>query len=106
MASLLLIAEVASSQWDFAAFAAVLLGLLVWFFKTVFGRLVSVITNNNQVISNNTAAIESLRADGVATRAEVKAVRTVVEDVRDRLLARPCLRDEAFTPPGRKEKSP
>ena len=70
-------------QGGFAVFALLLLGVNVWLVK----QLLRVLRDNSQVIAGNTRALES-----VATIAS--DTRNLMQQMRDQLLARPCLIEE------------
>ena len=70
-------------QGGFAVFALLLLGVNVWLVK----QLLRVLKENNQVIAGNSRAIEAVAS--VATE-----TRTLMQEIRDQLLQRPCLFEE------------
>jgi len=67
-------------QLGFAGFAFALLGVVVWLVR----QLLRVLRDNTTVICGNTSAIESVNTTADETR-------DLMRDVRDQLLARPCL---------------
>lgn len=67
-------------QGGFAVFALLLLGVNVWLVK----QLLRVLKDNNRVIAGNSRAIEAVAT--VATE-----TRSLMQDIRDQLLRRPCL---------------
>jgi uncharacterized membrane protein YccC len=67
-------------QYGFAGFAVVLLAVLVWLIK----QLLSLQEKTNRLIEAN---IEAIRELSNRTGDELKLIR----ELRDRLLARPCL---------------
>ena len=67
-------------QLGFAGFAFLLVFVIVWMIR----RLLAILDKTNQTIAGNTAAIN--RVHEATTN-----VNTMVADVRDQLLQRPCL---------------
>ena len=67
-------------QYGFAGLCLILLGFLAWLVK----RLLGVLEQTTAVIKDNTQIIGTLKE-------ESDEVRTILGDVRDRLLARPCI---------------
>jgi hypothetical protein len=67
-------------QLGFAGFAFLLVFVIVWMIR----RLLGILDKTNQTIAGNTAAINRVH-DATAS------VNTMVADVRDQLLQRPCL---------------
>lgn len=66
-------------QYGFAGLSAVLLGILVWMIR----RLLTLLESNGAIIANNTNALENL----------TERMHTM-DDVRDRMLKRPCMMKE------------
>ena len=68
-------------QGGFAVFALVLLGVNVWLVK----QLLRVLRETTIVVAGNTRAIEAVAKNDSVTHA-------LLQDLRDQLLQRPCLR--------------
>ena len=68
-------------QGGFAVFALVLLGVNVWLVK----QLLRVLRETTIVVAGNTRAIEAVAKNDSVTHA-------LLQDLRDHLLQRPCLR--------------
>ena len=80
-------------QYGFAGFAIVLLGMLTWIIRESFrasrdtrDELVQVVKDSNQVVTANTQAIQNLCA---GSKREID----LIDDMREKLLARPCMMD-------------
>lgn len=67
-------------QWGFAGFAFGLTGVIVW----LVTKLLAILKDTNTVIANNTIIIGKV-SDKVDTTVEL------LQDVRDKLLSRPCI---------------
>ncbi len=70
-------------QLGFAGLCLILLAIIVWLIR----QLLQVIERNNQVISQMTEVIRDVDE-------HIHANGRVMDDLRDRLLARPCIRRE------------
>lgn len=78
-------------QYGFAGFCAILLGIVIWMIR-VGERMTHEVT---KVVENNTATIEKVndtveRHEGNASQRS-KETLTAVHDMREKLLARPCI---------------
>jgi len=70
-------------QYGFAGLSAILLAILVWLIQ----RLLGVLHETNQVISKNNETIHYVDKHVITNIA-------VTQDLRDRLLQRPCIREK------------
>jgi hypothetical protein len=70
-------------QGGFAVFALLLLAMNYWLVR----QLLRVLAANNGVIAGNTRAIESVATIAIDTR-------NLMQEIRDKLLKRPCLMEE------------
>ena len=72
-----------SMQYGFAGFCAILMGVIVWLIR----RLLDVLNQTNTVVADNTNTIRDLgRQNGEEF--------TLLRSLYDRLLTRPCLRED------------
>lgn len=77
-------------EMGFAGFAAVLLFILFWMIR----RLLETQDRLGDVIKSNTVAMERLMGHRDALGEVHERLERNVNDVRDRLLGRPCLKDK------------
>jgi hypothetical protein len=69
-------------QYGFAGFAVLQLAVIVWMFR----QLLTQLRSTTRVIHGNTGAIRAVNEVADDTK-------TLLQDLRDRLLSRPCLRE-------------
>lgn len=74
----------ASVQYGFAGFAFCMLSVIVW----QFWQLIKVLKENNKVISENSNVISK-------TNDITAESRELLIDIKDRLLERPCMMQQA-----------
>jgi hypothetical protein len=81
-------------QYGFAGFSATMLGIIVWIMR-IGARMTHEVT---RVVDNNTSTIA--RVNDTVERHEVNASErsketlTAVQDMREKLLARPCMQEK------------
>lgn len=67
-------------QMGFAAFSAILLGVIIWLIKALLG----ILSKTNEIIAANTEAIKSVNE---TTETEL----TLMRDLYNKVISRPCI---------------